>query len=1310
MQGIEHDPSTRATRRIREVIGGGSISADDAARWAHRMIDKYRKAAAGDDPELDFGGVILKRGPLYFPTLPMAGESRRRLLDKDADGHFIAPGDYTVVAFYSSHPADVAAIQGRFPSFTADQAMLFNSFYSAQEQRFIFANRTFSNTHYLSGPDNLLLKYVSSGSAIEDTLEQHLSDATLKDGDDIENAVQRLAEAGELSVLLPSLVWGGVRGPVAKTWQINTPVTNEPAEKEQPSYSGALPWPENLVDGLLSSPDVQNEAGRIGFVLKHISAPIYVATLPQPKTEPLFSPDAVFTKNPDGTLHLPADYRLEGIYFSSWNEADEKAARETWLAETFFTPAQVVAAARQLQTTRAIQDAEQGLSLYMLAADSAVLKIKVPQASPANPLVRENSQGELDDNGAQAALASGTLSPREFMRRVLAVTELSVLKRGYLWIKEGVVDNDGVLLTPHVPTLSRSFLSARDAAIHAHELIGNRRDRSYGGYVLKGRDGRFRVTEPMEGTAWPFAGSLFFPGRDYRPLIAPDFYVLHGRYGSHAAGAKVDAQVAGQLAWTPQEQMLVEQMFSCDSREMYSIIRNGQVAYLSAAEDCLLEYAPNHCPEEQALFAVLEPRSDDNIDRKLNSGEIRPLEWVVRLAAMGSLSILQGNRFWGPRSLVRADWAPNGPYAETLRPATFGAVFASADEAAGDLHQRLSGRTRAEQACFAFLLKHKNTEEYIATEVVGGTELHRLFALSTLFDRVIPQARDLRYPADFELYGLFRSQRGMPQGLNTSSAWLTQFFVTPDVLYIALRKALLTSGRQILPVYFSNLDGALLRYAPKRIEARRPGTASQVLELARQALDAGQKTPWAFVMDWAARGQLQVLSISQCWSTPGLVDPTSAAYASETARHAHLCFASADDAARHATGLPDREMPRGYGGLILKLANGLFTSTAALAFAPLSDAVDWVHPDEQVELGFYPGGSTVVARYRTLTEAPAPAQLTGTQKAIYESMIPSVVMSKLLHRDEPIECDYVFGVDGLILRYRRSKSADELLLKERLAAADPVNAVEQQIRSGALSPQAFVTEIAKVGELCVVQGNTLWGPARQITLEFVPDQYRPGAAEIRQATYNPPCSPVFAQAFDAVRHAQGVASAQADVAFGYVFKATDKPLYMATLALVRQDFADLHQVFVNAQLPERYGLQGLYLRASNVAMAATDDALARSFFPPQHLIKALNFCTAARSGNVLPLYLLCDDGAVLEYLLTDTPALLDWTTKAHQDRGHLLAGSLNVLDYVRRLAGAGALVIKVTSQVWQPAGRVTAQWQLAPATVEPPQVVAIDAR
>lgn len=89
-------------------------------------------------------------------------------------------------------------------------------------------------------------------------------------------------------------------------------------------------------------------------------------------------------------------------------------------------------------------------------------------------------------------------------------------------------------------------------------------------------------------------------------------------------------------------------------------------------------------------------------------------------------------------------------------------------------------------------------------------------------------------------------------------------FVTPTVLFSALYAAI-RSGPSNLSVYFSTLDGALLRYEPPRLDVKSGGPADTLLTQAQQALDSGEKTPQSFLSEWALKGMLHVVRTSQFW-------------------------------------------------------------------------------------------------------------------------------------------------------------------------------------------------------------------------------------------------------------------------------------------------------------------------------------------------------------------------------------------------------------------------------------------------------------
>lgn len=113
-------------------------------------------------------------------------------------------------------------------------------------------------------------------------------------------------------------------------------------------------------------------------------------------------------------------------------------------------------------------------------------------------------------------------------------------------------------------------------------------------------------------------------------------------------------------------------------------------------------------------------------------------------------------------------------------------------------------------------------------------------------------------------------------------------------------------------------------------------------------------------------------------------------------------FANPDDAARHAAAMVRKE-GRAYGGVLLRLANGLFAATEPLVLPPRGLALHWIYPDQAVAVGLYPGGSSIVARYRSVLDQEVPLLLSTTQKAIYKSMLPTAVLSNLLHREAHIK-------------------------------------------------------------------------------------------------------------------------------------------------------------------------------------------------------------------------------------------------------------------------------------------------------------------
>lgn len=1249
------------------------ITADDAARWAHEHIRTLQV-------DREYGGAILKLGNRYHATTPIAGKEVSfdfsNVLATDVDDNLLAPNGYKCEALYHSHRRAQAEVKRQNPHFSDDQLEVFNSFFSAVDISFIIHNRRLAPAHYLSGPGNTLLKYVASGSAREVLLRKQMAgEAVIAPFKDFEGLIWEVAQAGDLHVVIANRQWGGVRGRVSRGWKVNAAVTQ--AAADMPFFTQVFDRPELAVMAALA---LSSTAAFQGFVIKHTGEDAYVATYPAAQRSPLFSPFGLFPARADGQLRLPSNYRLEAIYYRATPLATDRPARESWLYDTFFTPGEVQAAITQANATLALQHARRGLQLYLQASDGALLKLKVVQTQ------NEIHAGVLEGAGTQAALADGTLSPRDYVRRVMATTELSVAKAGELWRDVGpVTARSAVLAVSKAVILEASFLSANDAALHAHERVGNRRAHYYGGYVLKGVDGGFFISEPLESTANAFDGRLFFPLGGAGPLIPPEHYEVQGRYSSHPALSMIDRGWVDKRRWTQDEALTNLQAFSPE--QIRSIILSRQVGYLSGAQDCLLAYTP----------------TGTSVAPIFDNATGKPVEWVRRLAASGSLRVIEGNPLWGPRSVIGSHWTPHFMYEPRSGPpvyTTYGAVFATADQAARDLHARVHGRNLATQDCFAFVLKHKDKAQYIATEVVCVDGANVLFKLNSLF--AVTQTHEYVFPEGFVLHALFRSQQWTPTGLNSSKAWLTTNFVTPTVMYLALYDSV-RRGRDYnkgsnLPVYFSLLEGALLSYVPAALQIGHGGQVESELEQTRQELTSGQKQPRDFVRTWAKSGRLSVVRTSPLWDALGPVTDTWSGYEHITRRRLSPAFANADDAARYVARQVGQGRKRAYGGVILRLANGLFAATEPLAVPPRGFTLDWIYPDQIVAKGLYTAGSTIVARYSSVVEHEVPILLTATQKAIYTSMMPSAVLSSLLLREAHLKREYVLGPGGSVLSYHLSNSAAEQQLKTQLAPRNLVrgdnadNAIEQQLRAGTLLPTDFITQLARAGTLRVVDGSEVWGPSRQITGAFIANVERPAALLIRASLADPACSPVFTRPFDAVRYAQRVHTVGAQPAFGFLLKARNKAQYMVTLPLVRARYADLEQVFPNGQLPQDYALEGLYLCASFEAIAEPGDDMAYSFLGPQAIANGLNFVNRPVNGRVLPLYLICADGALLRYRLTASNALPELMTRARTEAAQLREGSRPVSKYVLSLVANGELDVRITSRIWGRSGRVTAQW------------------
>ncbi len=288
----------------------------------------------------------------------------------------------------------------------------------------------------------------------------------------------------------------------------------------------------------------------------------------------------------------------------------------------------------------------------------------------------------MGDNGTQAALQSGTLLTRAFVLKVAAAGELSVEKTSALWDRAGVIDAQWKPYSQAaLPSLSRGFLSADDAARHAHERIGARRDREYGGTILQRADGRYVATEPVATGPWPFAFAGLYPkDRQGAPIILHAGCRLQGLYGSRTALSLADPAEALTLKWSRQDAEVYGQMFR--DLDVHPILQAEVTAYLSAAEDSLIAYQPGHTTAEWGT--ALASRGHQRYQPDCQE----PGQWHDEARRCGAQTgrgrhLAGGDRqcVVGPSGPIELDWGPYLRSTAWQRPEqpSHGALFESAE-------------------------------------------------------------------------------------------------------------------------------------------------------------------------------------------------------------------------------------------------------------------------------------------------------------------------------------------------------------------------------------------------------------------------------------------------------------------------------------------------------------------------------------------------------------------------------------------------------------------------------------------------------
>jgi len=1261
-----------------------------AARYAATQINRATGRSYGGyiftDAEGDYHASYPQEGALHdflFPDEVSMESAADRLL----------PHGYLYEAYYFCDIDRHAEIKRQRPGWSAQRIALTQSVPCAEA---VFATYYHFNAFFSVGPQGSLVRFAPDTRAMQKSFVERMqtrmqgqaTPALPLADEPVGEYIQELMAAGRVSVIVTSPVWAGWRGDLLPGWR---PYLVNPAPRTPEPYLGPIQGDATEVmagvhEQLLRRPAEQ----QLGFVLKHEKRQVFMATEPVTVARMDFKPAVVFASERADTFSVPRSWALFGAFTLCTDSPAPPQVKQPWLYERFIKPQ---ALAHAIGESRAQLDGV-AFVLYFSTFDGAQLRLVFPSVQTSlefyNP--KPTSAHKIDHN-VEAALIAGTLTPLQFVRKVAAAGELTVLRTSALWDVPGRVGTDWAPYARHTLNLGPAFVLADDAARYAHEQIGSRRDSGYTGLILQRDDQRFVATAPQANPAGRFDLSHVCPvDRQGRPIVLPAGHRVQGICSSRRRGD------GNGLTWPDEEAAIAAQMFmDTDLHGIFGLQPDIPLAYLSGSADSLLCYEPFAPGMAHDLRARVAPGAGGSqIQHELRDGILQPGDLVREMLLGGRLRVVVGNPVWGPEGQVQSDWS--GPFEmDEPRVASqpqFGPVFATARDAVAEACAR--GRTRyaISASGLGLVIKHTVRDEFCATQLLPGHLLDRLY-----------HASEFGAPAlvdDFRVHAVYYACQRIAPGLTGQDAWLARHFIDAQSFYHALydeQRVRRGGFLSPLPLYCSTLDGALLEYHtrqdPFALFRDESGEVDPHVLPAKLALTL---TPRSYVRQVAASGQLLVRVTSECWDVPGPVGADWIGFAHISRRQLGPVFSCADDAARYALQRLGTRRDQVYGGLILRRADGLFTATEPLPVQVEDFAPSWIRLDELVTQAMFLSASTCVARYHSRVAGEVPFALTEQERAVYQNMFSTAFLAAMLSpstvpaRYSPGR-EYLLCADGALLCYTSSHSALEqslqglVTVRGRDKAHPERSEVERRFREGSVTPSEFVNRVARTGQLRVVEGSALWGPARVLS-QWLPNASVPEALPVAADTG---LTPVFVQRADLQFYLHHLADSRTRLQFGLLFKAKKLERYVASVPLAGTTGAlGLDRVMLEGKPPQDYELLGWYLCPPAKPDILVDDPLYRNFVAPQDLERAWGASTPTHHAY-LPVHVSCVDGAWLRLTPVSAtpfapglPAAKTWA--------QLKAGRLTALEYIRQLASALDIQVEHTSSVWSQPGKVSSGW------------------
>lgn len=887
------------------------VTADDAARYAHGQLD-YRRL-------FNCAALILQRDDQRFVvTEPVSTNQPRFALDAvyplDAQGEpiMLTAGCRLYALFCARIQPDAAQSLRDNEARVAAQMFMDTDIYT------LLSNHKVVARAYLSGSVNSLLAYTSQAlesyterellervtpSAGSSTVARELSQGTL-----VPSAfVREQAYLGRLRVVLASPLWGPV-GDLPEDWEpaLGTDASRLP---ETPLLGPVF---ASVAEAVRDAHERTLERyGRspvgLGVVLRHRTLAQYAVT------------QSVSAELLDQLLHTcrfaeplqQAGFEVDSFYASTVRLPEDASASGRWLARHFIAPDDLHAALYDNVGVRRLP-LSQRLVVHIATLEGAMLAY---EAGTRDGVFGTDTKQGLST--LKRGLDSAEIATTDFVLRVAGSGQLHVILESECWSTPGQVDAHWVpFLRVLRRRLSPAFSCADDAARYALMRLGARRDKVYGGLILRSSAGLFVATEPLVvhvenfDVQWVRSNELVAKGVFLGGSTVVAFY--------HSCSAYEPQFPTTDTQWNVYRNMFstafVTQVLRERTRDATS---SPRIDYLLCNDGALLRYRFDGGAKQLALAAELNLASAQGqwhrynpIEEQIRDCTLQPEEWVNRLAYAGELVVLQGSELWGPSRIVTALRA----YSQALE--MIAGVAAQADaglsplftqplDVARYLH-RLS--PERDHLAFGFILKSSNQAHFAGTlplplRDAEGFKLNHVFVEGKL-------------PQGFTVHGVYLHARVLPQAGDSSPA--AHFFWPLDLL-----QGLAAAEYGRVPLYLSCADGALLM-----LDTTRPAAELATVEAASRyggELHSAAVPLLHYIRKVAAGNKLRVLLGSPFWFETTWVTAQWVPYKATPVSPYHdyrlalsPIFLHSDDAARYTQHLVGPYKGDDYLGAILE--------------------------------------------------------------------------------------------------------------------------------------------------------------------------------------------------------------------------------------------------------------------------------------------------------------------------------------------------------------------------------------------------------